>query len=116
MNVTQPSDYGYAESEIEVYGATSGPPVIESDQVVSYEGYGQNGIGQSQSGPLGVGIDNLSTQTMSGELYITAYAFGQSISAVPEPATYALMAIGLGLLGVVTARRRSSSSRTIAWA
>jgi hypothetical protein len=58
----------------------------------------------SLSGPAGNPVDNLST-------YNRAFVMDNlSVSAVPEPETYALMLAGLGLISAAAARRRSNKS------
>ena len=43
-------------------------------------------------------------------LGINSHAFLMSIAAVPEPDSYAMMLMGLGLIGFVARRRKSTAS------
>jgi len=44
----------------------------------------------------------------AGDAYISA-SFNQAVSAVPEPSTYAMMMGGLGLVGLMAARRKKQA-------
>lgn len=41
-------------------------------------------------------------------------SFGLTVAAVPEPETYAMMLAGLGLVGVIARRRKTSMAATLA--
>lgn len=76
---------------------------------------GQNGLGSLLDGPVGSGVTltaNLLTNT-DYSLKITGITSGSSggaystaIAAVPEADTWAMMLVGLGMLGVVLLRKR----------
>lgn len=69
----------------------------------SYEGGGEF----SESGTFIMAV--ISTGGVNGNIYAEVNAFAQSpVVAVPEPETYAMLLVGLGLLGVVAKRRRQS--------
>jgi len=58
----------------------------------------------SLASPAGTPLDNFST-------YNRAFVMDNlSVSAVPEPETYALMLAGLGLMGAITRRRKAGKS------
>lgn len=67
-----------------------------------------NGTSNS-SGTLTVVYENLGVGP-GGDKFIAAATTVSTVTAVPEPETYAMMLAGLGLLGVVTKRRRRSFS------
>jgi len=63
-------------------------------------------------GMLVIALDAITTLTspggkVYGDLYATASLAPASITPVPEPATYALMLAGFGVVGFVARRRRS---------
>jgi hypothetical protein len=57
---------------------------------------------------LDFGAPHLKVQFMTGvnDTQKTGNLLSQTIPAIPEPETYAMMLAGLGLLGVVARRRR----------
>lgn len=55
--------------------------------------------------------DNVSLGTISG---VTTFNFERTAAAVPEPATWAMMLIGFGMIGATSRYRRRSSSAAIA--
>lgn len=77
------------------------------EQLVTYSPTTLLPPGLSDSGTVQLGFANLSNNAIGGNVSVgvgvTAHGF---TSAVPEPATYALMLLGLGMLGSV--RRRQS--------
>lgn len=66
--------------------------------------------GGATSGPLTVSFVNASGSEMAGYfqagVYAYGYTYGDSVAAVPEPQTYAMMLAGLLSLGFLTRRRR----------
>jgi hypothetical protein len=60
----------------------------------------------SWSGLLTASYSNLSAQSSLGHFYAEANVDGLSVSAVPEPETYAMLLAGLGLVGALARRRR----------
>jgi len=99
------SAYAYAIFETEFGNGYQG------NEVVSNASYNTDGSPQttSESGSWTTSFTNSSSGNLSGILYLAAYSTTYcSVGAVPEPETYALMAAGLGLIGVVIARRRRS--------
>lgn len=66
-----------------------------------------NGSGYTSPGPGLVSFDSGSTWVSDELVNNGRYSF--SVSAVPEPSTYALTAIGLSIAGLVRARRRKAS-------
>jgi len=62
------------------------------------------------SGSLGISFVNASDADMLAALnasaYVYGYAYGDSVAAVPEPGTYAMLMAGLLSIGAVVRRRR----------
>jgi hypothetical protein len=61
------------------------------------------------SGKLGFGIDNLLDNELSSQLSVTNVVTNVT-SAVPEPETYTMMLVGLGLVGFQLRRKSKQST------
>jgi hypothetical protein len=57
-------------------------------------------------GTLWISIVNLPDTVTDGSFYADIYTFAQTENLVPEPSTFALTGLGLGLVGLVAYRRR----------
>jgi hypothetical protein len=67
-----------------------------------------NGSGYSWPG-TGLASSNGGTSWNTNDLVVVNGRYAFSVQAVPEPSTYALAALGLGVAGFVRARRRKSA-------
>ncbi len=61
----------------------------------------------SRNGTLSIVIVNIGNGILSGDLYFGGSADASAVS-VPEPSTLAMLTIGLGVVGLVTWRRRKA--------
>lgn len=76
-------------------GANVGPPVFASD---GYLGFSFGGAGIERSGPALISdINGYSTKF--------EYFFGANAGAVPEPASWAMLVVGFGLMGGIVRRQ-----------
>jgi hypothetical protein len=66
----------------------------------------------SKNGQLDLIVTNStdSMQTYTWGAYLTAYAFTQTVSPVPEPETYAMLLAGLGLIGAAVKRHKAKQA------
>lgn len=65
----------------------------------------QNGSSYSSLG----GIESDTSDIVPGDWAVSSSRYSISVQAVPEPSTYALAALGIGVAGFVRARRRKSA-------
>lgn len=66
----------------------------------------------SQSGTMSLTISNLSGGVTTGSLYAEVWSQSQAPNVVPEPASCALIGLGLGAMGLVGYRRRKARCAT----
>ena len=101
------------------YLAVSGPGAngtgsqsdIASQQISVYSywsGTQYAGDSASLAGALAVTFTNTTTGALDGMLHAESYVYGESLAAVPEPGGWAMLLVGIGMLGLI-ARRRSRS-------
>jgi len=110
----------YAEAEAIFEGVFQGSDKIAGlVSTASYNDSPYSGQNSSDSQSWSVSFKNTTHSALSGYVILEAYSYCYSeVGAVPEPDTVALMASGLGLFGVVLAKRRRStrSSAVVAFA
>lgn len=91
--------YGTVTPTFGTIGGTSTTPTMVSSYLSSGEGFAINfGNPLSQGGQ--------SDWTINFSAVEAGSTFGVTISAVPEPETYAMLLAGLGLIGSMVSRRR----------
>jgi hypothetical protein len=77
-----------------------------------------NGINQGETASFlftGAGVQDFASGILDGGVHVRSLIGGQSeslvtVSAVPEPETYAMMLAGLGLMGAVARRRKAKQA------
>ena len=108
------STYGYSYAIAQLYGTFSSSDDIynytysySQDDVTSSADYYYNYGIASDSGVLGFGIITAGNGTGYLQGYTQAYAYQHALP-VPEPETYAMLLVGLGLVGFAALRRKVS--------
>jgi hypothetical protein len=112
-------DYTTAYLQFRLFGtapAGSGPQ--GGPETLTGEAFGYGGDPEamtfSQSRLLSLTFDNLTPGNLSGILstrvQTQSYAYATAMAPVPEPQVYAMLLAGLGLMGVLGARKRSAGS------
>lgn len=94
-------------------GSQSSTDALSMSSYTYWDGMQWLGYGYSStttSGSLGVSFVNASDADMlavfNASTYVSGYAYGDSVAAVPEPGTYAMLMAGLLSIGAVVRRRR----------
>lgn len=93
-------------------GPKGGPETLTGEAF----GYGRDpeAMTFSQARLLTLTFDNLTPGNLSGILsarvQTQAYAYATAMAPVPEPQVFAMLLAGLGLMGVLGARKRSADS------
>lgn len=121
-NYTGNQEYAYGEAGINVSGPSGsgngGQSSSDTLQSAVYNWnnpvYDGNGnllyyapASDTKTGTLGASFVNFTGGSLTGTFYAYANAYGMStVSAVPEPETYAMMLAGLGAVGFISRRRR----------
>jgi PEP-CTERM motif len=78
----------------------------------------RNGINYGETARFrftGAGVQDFASGLLDGGVHVRSLASGRSeslvtVSAVPEPETYAMMLAGLGLMGAVARRRKAKQA------
>lgn len=83
---------------------------VKSSDSFSLRAFAGNGVNFGSFSTAGITNNNGKQQAMS---HITFWYTRQAVNAVPEPATWAMMLTGFGLIGL-SARRRQGKAQTAA--
>jgi len=75
-----------------------------------FDSFGSETFQVTKGEVFGFGVDvPIAFNTIPGVFTVSNFKFDETVSAVPEPSTYALMLGGLGLVGFMAARRRKQA-------
>lgn len=87
------------------YTSSGGTLYNISNDAALYADVSNTAQGVNNADTLSLSFTNLSNSSITGAISASTSAYGQSVSAVPEPGEWALLMSGLGLMGFVATRR-----------